>query len=516
MSDKQTAAIVLAAGKGTRMKSSHPKVTFPLAGIPLIERVVMTLQNISIDNIAIVVGYKKDEVISCVSPMQNVFFIEQKEQLGTGNAVAICKDYFKDFNGYIFILAGDVPLLTTDTLSKLKEKHIQTNADATVLTAILDDAKMYGRIIRDKDGNVERIVEFKDANEQEREIKEINTGIFCFNSPALFSAVVKIDNNNKQKEYYLTDTLEILKRSGMKVSAQIVEDPTETSGVNSQLHLAELEQKLYEKIKEHFLNNGVVIENPQTVIIEDRVKIENDVHIYPNCIIRGKTVIKSGSNIGANSVIINSILNNNVQLEGFNFLEGCEIPSNTKLQPFKVLINQSYVQMNSTQRLYSPWRMDYIKSEKTDKCILCNRVNEGSVKDQDNNDKKQLILYRGKYSYVIMNLYPYNNGHLMVVPYKHCAIIENLSDDELLEMIRLLKKSVMVLKEVYHPDGFNIGMNIGTSAGAGIPEHLHIHIVPRWNGDTNFITTTGLTRVIPEDFNKSFAKLKKVFVKKTR
>ncbi|MEA2104340.1 MAG: HIT domain-containing protein [Candidatus Cloacimonadota bacterium] len=153
-------------------------------------------------------------------------------------------------------------------------------------------------------------------------------------------------------------------------------------------------------------------------------------------------------------------------------------------------------------KLYSPWRIDYILREKEKGCIFCN-------KPADENDEKHLILKRGLHSYIIMNLYPYNNAHLMVVPFRHVNDLTDLNDDEILEVFRMTKIAEIGLKKAYNPDGFNIGINIGKAAGAGISDHLHIHIVPRWNGDTNFITTIGETRVIPENMQVAFQKLKK-------
>ncbi|MBC8383169.1 MAG: HIT domain-containing protein [Candidatus Cloacimonetes bacterium] len=155
-------------------------------------------------------------------------------------------------------------------------------------------------------------------------------------------------------------------------------------------------------------------------------------------------------------------------------------------------------------KLYSPWRIDYILSEKEKGCIFC-------TKPQANDDEGHLILKRGKLTYIIMNLYPYNNGHLMVVPFRHIARMQELTDDELCEIAKMTQLCEKALTEAYHPDGLNVGMNLGEAAGAGVADHLHIHVVPRWNGDTNFISTVGNTRVIPEKMEEAYKKLKKVF-----
>jgi len=155
-------------------------------------------------------------------------------------------------------------------------------------------------------------------------------------------------------------------------------------------------------------------------------------------------------------------------------------------------------------KLYSPWRIDYILGEKEKGCIFC-------AKQRANDDEGYLILKRGKKTYIIMNLYPYNNGHLMVVPFRHVARMQELTDEELCELGKMTQLCEQVLTDAYHPDGLNVGMNLGEAAGAGVADHLHIHVVPRWNGDTNFISTIGNTRVIPEKMEEAFKKLKKVF-----
>ena len=158
------------------------------------------------------------------------------------------------------------------------------------------------------------------------------------------------------------------------------------------------------------------------------------------------------------------------------------------------------------ENLYSPWRIDYILQESEDGCIFCK-------KPKENDDKNLLILKRGEYTYIIMNLYPYNNAHLMIVPYRHISKFSELRDEELLEMLKMIQLSEKILTKVYHPDGFNIGMNLGEVAGAGVADHLHIHIVPRWLGDTNFISTIGQTRVMPERIENTYKKLKYEFNK---
>jgi len=248
---KKIASIILAAGKGTRMKSEKPKVVFQLAGKPMINRVVSLAEKIGSDPIVVVVGYKKDEVISTIPAANPLRFVERKEQNGTGHAVMVTAQALENFSGDIFVLCGDVPLLRHHTLQKMLEKHRATQASCTVLTAMMDDALRYGRIVRNQAGNVERIVEFKDASPAEIEIKEINTGIYCFSGPALFNALKSVSNQNNQNEYYLTDTLEILNQQDKLVTSVLLDDMVEASGVNSQEQLAQLEKK-YLAAKDHY------------------------------------------------------------------------------------------------------------------------------------------------------------------------------------------------------------------------------------------------------------------------
>jgi UDP-N-acetylglucosamine diphosphorylase/glucosamine-1-phosphate N-acetyltransferase/2-amino-4-hydroxy-6-hydroxymethyldihydropteridine diphosphokinase len=313
-------AIVLAAGKGTRMKSNKPKVTFSLAGKSLVERVVETASKLNSSLTCVIVGYKKDQVIELVDKYDNIAFAEQKEQLGTGHAVKIAKDVFNDFQGDIFILCGDVPLTRPETLEGLLKTHREQNAACTVLTHVIDDPARYGRIIRDANGNIDSIVEYKDASEEQRQIREINTGIYCFKKDKLFSALEQITNDNAQNEYYLPDTLKILNNENEIVAGHILDNFVEAAGINSQEQLAQLETEYYNDIKKKWLNQGVTIENPQSVIIGEKVIIERDVEISANTIIRGETLIKEASLIGPNSLIIDANIGEKTILKGYNIV----------------------------------------------------------------------------------------------------------------------------------------------------------------------------------------------------
>ncbi|MDD4310584.1 MAG: sugar phosphate nucleotidyltransferase [Candidatus Cloacimonetes bacterium] len=314
------AAIILAAGKGTRMKSERAKVTFPIADKPMVQRVVDTAITVQCKRICLVVGYLKETVISCLEDNDLLEFVEQTEQLGTGHAVSICEHLFSDPSQNILILCGDVPLLSSETVNSIYQKHLETNASCTVLTAFLDDPGKYGRMLRDSQGKLCGIIEYKDATEEQRNIKEWNTGIYCFNAGDLFTALKQTSNKNQQSEYYLTDTLEILYKAGKTVSAVVLKDLMEVSGVNSQEQLAELEDIYVQRVRSKWLNSGVVIHNPQTVFIGDEVLIEPDVEIHQNTILKGKCNLEKGCVIGPNCYLDNSTVCNDTIVQGFSVL----------------------------------------------------------------------------------------------------------------------------------------------------------------------------------------------------
>ncbi|MCB5233987.1 MAG: NTP transferase domain-containing protein [Candidatus Cloacimonetes bacterium] len=326
---KALAAIVLAAGKGTRMKSERAKVTFPLAGKAMVQRVVDTALKLKASKIAVIVGWKKESVVLSLNPDPSLEFIEQTEQLGTGHAVMVATDSFQNFDGDVLILCGDVPLLTAETVDKLWTAHKEKNAAATVLTAIVDDAGRYGRMLRDSQGNIKGIVEYKDASEEERKIQEFNTGIYCYDSKKLFAALAKVTNNNQQKEYYLTDTLEILYNAGESVESVVLDDIMEVSGVNSQEQLAELEDIYYDKIRKHWLNNGVMIHNPDTVLIGDDVSIGQDSEIGSGSQLFGDSCIGRECIIGPNCLIQDSVLGAGSVLLGHNIVIESELRENS-------------------------------------------------------------------------------------------------------------------------------------------------------------------------------------------
>lgn len=236
----KTVAVILAAGKGVRMRSELPKVSHTILGKPMIVWVLEAVQGLKLDEIFVVVGYSAD-VVRKECEGFNVTFVEQKEQLGTGHAVAQTAPYIKD--SVVLVLNGDMPLIKEDTLKEFMARHLKNgSAPATILTAMLPDPASYGRIVRDSEGRVIRIVEKKDATDDELAIREINTGTYCFNSRALFDALNEVRPDNAQKEYYLTDVIGIFTKRDLPVYAYKAQDPNEVLGVNTIEELARLEE----------------------------------------------------------------------------------------------------------------------------------------------------------------------------------------------------------------------------------------------------------------------------------
>ncbi len=231
MNKQHLKVFILAAGKGTRMKSDLAKVLHTVNGKPMINHVLDMLKSVQPDETYLIIGHQADKVRE-VTSAYNVKYVEQKEQLGTGHALMVAGENLTDQQGLSIILCGDVPLLKADTVKKLITKHQQDNLSATILTIKLEEPKHYGRIIRDKNDLVQKIVEFRDASLEERDVQEINSGIYCFNTQDLFDAVKNLKNHNDQKEYYLTDTIEILVKQNKRIGAMLVNDPLEVHGIN--------------------------------------------------------------------------------------------------------------------------------------------------------------------------------------------------------------------------------------------------------------------------------------------
>lgn len=324
-------AVVLAAGQGTRMKSKLYKVLHPVCGKPMVQHVVDTLASMQVEDVVVVVGHGADAVRSTLG--DRVTYAMQSEQLGTAHAVQQAIPFLLDKQGTTFILYGDTPLLSPDTLSALLEYHLQQQAAATVLTAIFEDPTGYGRIVRDEAGEVLRIVEHKDASSTERAIQEINTGIYCFDNQKLISSLAQVKNDNVQGEYYVTDCIGILRQAGEKVAAYVAKDPDEAMGVNDRVQLAEAESYMRRRINQQHMRNGVTIVDPATTYIEADVQIGADTIILPGTHLRGKTSIGSDCRLGPQADLTDVTVADGVAIS-YSVLVDSEVEADVSVGPF--------------------------------------------------------------------------------------------------------------------------------------------------------------------------------------
>ena len=305
-------AVILAAGKGTRMKSKLPKVLHKVGGHPMLEHVMDAAEAAGCRDNVVVIGHGAELVRELVGDRARIAL--QAEQLGTGHAVLQAADTLKDFTGTVMILCGDTPLLEAEELQKFYAEHVKSSAAATVMSALMDDPFGYGRILRDANGDVAGIVEQKDASEEQKQIKEINTGNYCVEAPLLFEVLRTLGNDNAQGEYYLTDVLAKLRAMGKKVGGVITADSEMIMGVNSRRQLAEAESVMRRRIAERHMDDGVTIMDPASTFIEKSVKIAPDTVIYPNTWLQGATVIGEDCEIGPN-----------VRLENVKVADGCRV-----------------------------------------------------------------------------------------------------------------------------------------------------------------------------------------------
>lgn len=300
--DAKTAAIVLAAGAGTRMKSKKPKVAHEVLGKPLVRWVVDAAREAGVDRVITVVGHGREQVVPLVETDTSV--VVQCEQRGTADAVASCAETLAGFDGSCLVLSGDCPLITAKTMRQLVRAREEAEAAVVVLTMELDNPFGYGRIIRDAQGHVERIVEQKDANAQEASVCECNSGFYCFDARALFDALGQVSDDNAQGEFYLTDVLAICREAGRAVIGLKTENPDECLGVNSRMQLAQASKYMQHRINERHMASGVTMWDPGSVWIGPNVEIGTDVEILPNVILMGATRVGEGCTVGPNISVV--------------------------------------------------------------------------------------------------------------------------------------------------------------------------------------------------------------------
>ncbi|MCG0275841.1 MAG: bifunctional UDP-N-acetylglucosamine diphosphorylase/glucosamine-1-phosphate N-acetyltransferase GlmU [Thermosediminibacteraceae bacterium] len=333
------AAVILAAGEGTRMKSNTPKVLHKVCGIPMLGHVILAARSAGAKRIIVVVGKGAEEVKRAFQ-RENVEFVLQAEQKGTGHALKQAEDAVKG-EDTLLVLYGDMPLVTNESLRAMVEYHWKSGAAATVMTARVKDPTGYGRIIRE--GNrVLAIKEEKDASLEEKAINEINSGIYCFQREKVFEALEQVNNNNRQGEYYLTDVVEILNNKKENVFAYEVQDPCEVQGVNDRSQLALAQAIMQKRIINRLMAQGVTFLNPETCLVDAGVEIGRDTVIYPGVYLEGNTKIGEGCTIIGVSRIVDSKIGNNVEITMCHIRESV-IEDNVKIGPFSNLRPGSYI-----------------------------------------------------------------------------------------------------------------------------------------------------------------------------
>ncbi|MDO4589101.1 MAG: bifunctional UDP-N-acetylglucosamine diphosphorylase/glucosamine-1-phosphate N-acetyltransferase GlmU [Fusobacterium sp.] len=331
--------LILAAGKGTRMKSELPKVIHKVNGIPMISKIIKVLNGLEPEENILILGHKKEEVLKVVG--EEADYVVQTEQLGTGHAVIQAKEKLADYDGDVMILCGDTPLLREETLRNLYNFHKESKAVTTILTSIYENPFGYGRIVKEN-GLVKAIVEEKEANEEIKKIKEVNAGVYCFNSKELFKALSKINNNNEKGEYYLTDVIGIQVGEDKKVQSFVLEDNMEILGVNSKVELAQASEVLRARKNLELMENGAILIDPKATYVEEDVKVGKDTVIYPGAVLQGNTLIGENCEIIGTTRIIDSVLGNNIRIES-SVIEESKIDDYVTMGPFAHLRPKSHL-----------------------------------------------------------------------------------------------------------------------------------------------------------------------------
>jgi bifunctional UDP-N-acetylglucosamine pyrophosphorylase/glucosamine-1-phosphate N-acetyltransferase len=345
---------ILAAGRGTRMKSRLPKVLHSLGGRSLVERVLESVEPLSPSRRIVIVGYQSEEVQTAMHSIPSLEFVEQTVQLGTGHAIQQLLPHLEDYTGDLLILNGDLPLIRSETLKQMLQTHAQNKNAATILTSHLPDPTGYGRVFCNDENIVQQMVEHKDCTATQRKNHRINAGVYCFRWPDLAKVLPHLQANNAQKEYYLTDAVTQVG----KVMAVDVEDYQEILGINDRLQLATAYEILQRRVKEKWMLAGVTLIDPTSITIDETVELQPDVIIEPQTHLRGNTVIKTGSQIGPGSLIENSQLAENVTVQ-YSVVTDSIVQAGSRIGPYAHLRGQvevgagcrvgNFVELKNTQ-----------------------------------------------------------------------------------------------------------------------------------------------------------------------
>ncbi|MDZ8087276.1 MAG: bifunctional UDP-N-acetylglucosamine diphosphorylase/glucosamine-1-phosphate N-acetyltransferase GlmU [Nostoc sp. DedQUE12b] len=329
---------ILAAGRGTRMKSCLPKVLHSLGGRSLIERVLESVEPLSPSRQIVIVGYQSEEVQAAMHSIPSLEFVEQTVQLGTGHAIQQLLPHLENYTGDLLVLNGDLPLIRSETLKQMLQTHVRNQNSTTILTSHLPDPTGYGRVFCNDENIVQEIVEHKDCTAAQRQNQRINAGVYCFRWPDLAKVLPHLQANNAQKEYYLTDAVTQVGQ----VMAVDVEDYQEILGINDRLQLAAASEILQKRVKEKWMLAGVTLIDPTSITIDETVELQPDVIIEPQTHLRGNTAIQAGSHIGPGSLIENSQLSENVTVQ-YSVVINSTVQAGSRIGPYTHLRGQVQV-----------------------------------------------------------------------------------------------------------------------------------------------------------------------------
>ena len=339
---KEIVGVILAAGEGKRMRSKHPKVLHPLWGRPMVEYVLDACQGLPLAKTFLVIGHQADRVKEALAH-RKIHFALQRQQKGSGHALLQVGPHLKGFSGHLLVVCGDVPLISEEILQDLLAAHWKAKAAATLLTTHLDDPTGYGRVIREKSGDLKEIVEEVDAHDRQRAIKEVNTGIYCFAAPHLFSMLKKLRSSNRQWEYYLPDVFPLFRERGLKVEISYTPDSEKVMGINSRAELAAAFSILKRRKIEELMKQGVTILDPVSTFVDPSCQIGKDTVIFPNTYVEGETLIGEGCTLYPGSRIVASRIGDGVTLLDHCLILESEIGDGSKVGPFSHLRPLSHI-----------------------------------------------------------------------------------------------------------------------------------------------------------------------------